>query len=393
MIALLGGCNTQKEEEKRVMHDYSMYSEGLPFDDDLWTAPEFYYDQELDYSENIKAVFIRSDYNDNESYAFAYLGYPDQISDKTPAVLLLHGGGGTAYHEWVSEWTNRGFIALAIDLEGHVPLKTGKITDAPNDLYQKSQYPAPHNQNLTDDKKGLENTWLYYACKTAIIANSFLHNLANVDIYKVGVCGISWGGYIASIIGGYDDRFNYLIPLYCTINTIDSGSTLGTYHIGHPLFAPFDDPTPLSLLNTPTLILVSNNDRNQNIERASLVASSLKNGYFVAKDRFPHSHNDAYGIFESFAFAQEANSGSLTHRLKIDEDASFISLNLKEDEEIIETFIFYCEDETISPKTTWFKERRGAIAKKIEIQKPMNATYAYISITTSAALNYSTYVF
>ena len=218
------------EEEMRVMHDEPIYKEidAIPFAKSLWQEPQYFFDEELD-NQGCKALFIRSDYNNQESYAFAYLGLPEgELKDK-PAVLLIHGGGGTAYYEWVNAWKERGYIALAIDLEGHIPNKTGTIGDAPGDLYHASTYTAPHNQNLGDENEDITLTWLHYACRTSIIANSFLHHYAGVNPYKIGVCGVSWGGYITSIISGYDDRFAFAIPYYCITDMVDGPCPIGTY--------------------------------------------------------------------------------------------------------------------------------------------------------------------
>ena len=145
-----GGDNT---EETRVMTNHAVY-DGVEFPDSLWTAPEYKRDEQNDRTDKkikgeIRAIYYRSDYNGEESYAFAFLGIPEGASEqnKAPAVLLVHGGGGTAYWQWVCEWVNRGYVALAMDLEGHVPLHSGTSDNMPADLYVKSEYTAPHNQN------------------------------------------------------------------------------------------------------------------------------------------------------------------------------------------------------------------------------------------------------
>lgn len=252
--AILCGCGgTEREEEKREMTMHAVY-DGVALPDSLWQAPQYYRDTQNDRSDagiagEIQALYYRSDYLGEESYAFAFLGIPEGASaqSKKPAVLLIHGGGGTAYWQWVREWVNRGYVALAMDLEGHVPKPEGTSDNMPADLYVDSQYNAPHNSNYGDAALPVEQTWMYYAVSTSILGNSLLHSLDFVDRYKVGVCGVSWGGVITSIISGYDDRFAFSVPIYCSLNLAESrGGTLSSYYRAHPEARVWDDDEGLS---------------------------------------------------------------------------------------------------------------------------------------------------
>ena len=48
-------------------------------------------------------------YQGRETWCFAYYGVPEWASDATPApgIVLIHGGAGTAYPEWVRMWVRR----------------------------------------------------------------------------------------------------------------------------------------------------------------------------------------------------------------------------------------------------------------------------------------------
>src|SRR5215203_1052315 len=46
---------------------------------------------------------------------FAWVGLP-KAEGKVPAMVLVHGGGGTAFAEWAKLWTGRGYAAIAMDL-------------------------------------------------------------------------------------------------------------------------------------------------------------------------------------------------------------------------------------------------------------------------------------
>ena len=59
-------------------------------------------------------------YRGKPTRVFGWLARP-QSPGKHPAMVLVHGGGGTAFREWAELWANRGYVALAMDLAGHGP--------------------------------------------------------------------------------------------------------------------------------------------------------------------------------------------------------------------------------------------------------------------------------
>ncbi len=309
-IGCSGQGNTKEPEEQRKMTNHAVY-DGVALPDSLWQAPQYYGDSANDRTESdirgtIQAIYYRSDYIGEESYAFAFLGIPEDASEQNrkPAVLLIHGGGGTAYWQWVKEWVNRGYVALAMDLEGHVPKPEGTSDNAPADLYVDSQYNAPHNQNYGDAELPIEQTWMYYAVSTAILGNSLLHSLNCVDIYKIGVCGVSWGGVITSIISGYDDRFAFSIPIYCSLNIASSkAGNLNSYYRSHPAARVWDDDEGLSRVETPILFLAMNDDVNALPDSISYTAERCKNATVSFVRNWAHSHSHAFARPEPYAFA------------------------------------------------------------------------------------------
>ncbi|MEY4484110.1 MAG: Acetyl esterase Axe7A precursor [Verrucomicrobiota bacterium] len=55
---------------------------------------------------------------------YAYLGNPANVTGKVSTVVLVHGGGGTATAAWANYWIAKGYVALSLDIEGHLPVKT-----------------------------------------------------------------------------------------------------------------------------------------------------------------------------------------------------------------------------------------------------------------------------
>ena len=54
-------------------------------------------------AEGIEAVYIENEpYRGNRTTVFAWMGLPElKQGEQCPAMVLLHGGGGTAFEEWV----------------------------------------------------------------------------------------------------------------------------------------------------------------------------------------------------------------------------------------------------------------------------------------------------
>jgi cephalosporin-C deacetylase-like acetyl esterase len=81
------------------------------------------YDQHRQYS-TIRGLFFNGlPYHEKSTKVFCWYGVPEtlQKGKKAPAVVLVHGGGGTVFPEWVKKWTDHGYIAISVGLEGQVP--------------------------------------------------------------------------------------------------------------------------------------------------------------------------------------------------------------------------------------------------------------------------------
>lgn len=152
------------------------------------------------------------DYEGKPTRVFAYYSNPDLIvgkkqhKSKFPGVVLIHGGGGQAYKEWVEKWARDGYAAIAMDLSGNDSV--GKK------LAQAGADQADDNKFQKIQKGNLKDVWTYHAVASAILAHSLLLNLPEVDAAKTCVTGISWGGYLTCIVASLDNRFKAAVPVY-----------------------------------------------------------------------------------------------------------------------------------------------------------------------------------
>lgn len=74
-------------------------------------------------------IFESVSYKGQAKSVFAYYATPAMLQGnssqekKLPGIILVHGGGGTAFREWVVMWAKRGYAALALDTRGNGPDK------------------------------------------------------------------------------------------------------------------------------------------------------------------------------------------------------------------------------------------------------------------------------
>ena len=188
-------------------------------DKELWDIPELSLTPKVFASPDIrssdpriKALFLAgAPYRGKETRVFAWLGKPEaKPREKVPGIVLLHGGGGTAFESWVKLWVDRGYAAIAIDLFGTLPF--------PGDADPRPRNPdgGPPGGSATFSQLGepLHDQWPYQAVTAAIRAHSLLLAQPEVDAARTGVTGISWGGYLTCLMAGLDDRLKFAAPVY-----------------------------------------------------------------------------------------------------------------------------------------------------------------------------------
>ena len=69
---------------------------------------------------SIQSILFKNEtYLGQPTEVFAYLGVPNfPQGHSIPGMVCVHGGGGTAFKEWVEIWVSRGYAAIAMDLSG-----------------------------------------------------------------------------------------------------------------------------------------------------------------------------------------------------------------------------------------------------------------------------------
>ncbi len=168
-------------------------------------------------------------YQSHQSEVFAFYASPITLGEakpgaKFPGVVLIHGGGGTAFAEWVQLWAKRGYAAIAMDLNGSRPPEVefdtkgmaignghkGIRTRLPNGGPPHG-HPEKFDSIVTPDTS---DDWPFHAAASVIRAHTLLRSFAEVDAENTAVTGISWGGYTTCLVASLDDRFKAAVPVY-----------------------------------------------------------------------------------------------------------------------------------------------------------------------------------
>ena len=123
----------------------------------------------------------------------ACLAVPKKLTGKAPAVVLVHGGAGTSFPQWATQWADKGYVAIAPDV---------------NFLMDSDHMFMMSNSGTAKDM------WTYHAMGAVIGAVSAVAQHPQVDADRIAMMGISWGGYLTCIAAPIDKRIKAAISVY-----------------------------------------------------------------------------------------------------------------------------------------------------------------------------------
>lgn len=243
----------------------------------------------------VRAVFFDGlPWKGKPTRVFAWVGLPaGKPGERAPGMVLVHGGGGTAFANWVKRWNDRGYAAIAMDTCGAVPRGSyGK--------WQRHDDGGPPGWGGFDQiDEPIEDQWTYHAVADAVLAHSLLRSMPGVDASRIGLTGISWGGYLTCIIAGVDDRFRFAAPVYGCGFLGDNSAWLGNFQrmgkeTAAKWLALWDPSVHLPRATMPFLWVTGTND-------FAYPMDSLQKSYrlppgkrtLCLRVRMPHGHGPA----------------------------------------------------------------------------------------------------
>ncbi len=236
-----------KSEEERYMQLKEELVEKISSYLNVTPAVQYYPDFDPVGKSNIKALtYEGAAMGDLKTKVFAYIGYPEgaKAGDQLPAIVLVHGGGGHAFADWIAQWNKRGYVAIAMDNTGFFPNDAYATADGSTWTFGLSANPAFYEEgygnvmqtdHFATSGKPVEEQWMYHAVVQAILARNLLAADPTVDADKIGIMGISWGSIITSQTIGCA-KFAFAVPQYCAGYLNDAYTYAGEYSKNYPAY-------------------------------------------------------------------------------------------------------------------------------------------------------------
>lgn len=151
---------------------------------------------------------------DTKAEFFAYYGVPaGKMPDGGwPGVVLTHGGGGTAFPNYVEMWVKKGFATITIDWFNQRPAPG--LTNVPPCEVTVPRIPLPGGKR----KHHVSNV------ANVVIAHSLLRSFPEVNRERTVFVGLSWGSWYGTCVAAVDGRFKGGVEIYCGDRNPLSGS-------------------------------------------------------------------------------------------------------------------------------------------------------------------------
>jgi dienelactone hydrolase len=263
--------------------------------------------------QTLPLYFEALDYQGQPTRVYGYLGLPEGASASTPVpgVVLVHGGGGTAFDTWVERWVERGYAALAIAVEGQTnTVATQAERDAGQAVGQWLKHSAAGPARVGvygDSALPITEQWMYHASADTLLAHALLASLPEVNADQVGVMGISWGGVIVATVMGLSDSLAFAIPVYGAGHKYDIPNYFGDALEGNELYREVWDPINwVERAQAPALWLTWLEEDNFSLDSQAATYHRVARGRQVAiVPEMGHSHAAAWERPEPYDFADE----------------------------------------------------------------------------------------
>jgi dienelactone hydrolase len=136
---------------------------------------------------------------------------PEGSSGPRPAVIVLHGTGGTKdrMRPWLDDLARRGFVALAIDARYHGDRSGGAKGSA---AYVEAITRAWRAKADSAGSPPQEHPFYYDTCYDLWRTLDYLETRRDVDPGRIGMLGTSMGGIETWLAGAVDDRVAAAVP-------------------------------------------------------------------------------------------------------------------------------------------------------------------------------------
>ena len=360
-----------------------------PWDlDMLFEAPEWE-SSEVAEKPGLKGILYDSlSYEGKRVQVFAYYGVPEGTAPIVgwPAVVCVHGGGGTAFDSWVKLWNEHGYAAISMDLEGHYPVKKASDGSGPR---MSTENPGPSRVGVFGDfAKRLDEQWYYHAVSQVILAHSLIRTFPDVNENKIGITGISWGGTLTSTTMGVDSRFKFAIPVYgCGFLPDSDGNQGDAIKPGmqtETVYKYFDGSAYFGNVRIPTLWVNGTNDRHFPLPSTQASSRAVRGSPTLRYElEMKHGHGPGWQPKEIYAFADSVVRGGkpLVEFEKPKVLKGVVSVGYRSSVPIRKAKLLYTFNTGVWNQRKWEESAASIMNSKIEANIPKGATTIFLSAT------------
>ncbi len=339
--------------------------------------------------ERIKAVFFDGEECLGEpARVFAYIGFPEGASaeDPVPGMVLVHGGGCHAWAEWVQFWVNNGYAAISMD--GFAQVYSGPDHTYDHEPEHWTVDPESHlpMDNFTTADKPFKEQWFYYFIADILLSNNILRADERVITDKIGLTGISWGGFASSIAVCYDDRFAFAAPVYGSGFQDVSQTPWGAVFRGAGVSDVWDAKNLLGEVTMPVTWFNSDHDAYFSADSAAASAAAAPNGKVTFIPNFLHGMLIEQPEVLRFANGQTGlGAGNIEiDAVSFEGERAIVSFTLPEDAKNAAAYVYYrsgpLEYEASELKEDWQVQKGSVLGNDANIRIPDEAQMFYILI-------------
>ncbi len=309
---------------------------------------------------------------------FAFYASPKTLAAsndgvKVPGIVLIHGGGGTAFSDWVWMWAQRGYAAIAMDLSGRQPPppkfdeKGEKIPDHNHPRQQrvrlaKGGLDQTHVEKFQSIGGKVDDDWPYHAAANVIVAHTLLRSFPEVDAERTAVTGISWGGYTTCLVASLDDRFKAAVPVY-GCGFLHQGESVQKPQIDRladrrgDWVAAYDPSSHLANCTVPTFWVNGTHDAHYVLDSYAKSYSLVKGPKtFRIEPHMRHSHPAGWEPKEIAIYIDSMLNGGTplpqVGPLQISAGGE-VSVDFSSDTTITSATLFYTSDTGLRSKRNW----------------------------------------
>ncbi len=333
-----------------------------------------------DPSAKIQSLIFEGEMVDGEvTEVFAFYASPNTLgnskgNERFPGIVLIHGGGGTAFADWVSLWAQQGYAAIAMDLAGMRP---------PAPEYDEQGNLKPYLRTSREGRVRLskaganiskfqsiggriDDDWPYHAVASVMRAHTLLRSFEEVDADRTAVTGISWGGYTTCLVASLDDRFKAAVPVY----------GCGFLHEGESVQKPqidkledradlwvraYDPGSHLGKCTVPTLWVNGTHDRHYVLDSYAKSYAKVKGPRTLRiQPHMRHGHIPGWEPKEIQIFVdsilREGVPLAKVGPMQVAEDGS-VRVAFESEYEIVQAHLHYTAETGLRSERQWYSSR------------------------------------